>query len=102
MADRAYFAWGNLLATRTQYAEAAAILAECIERYPEGCPTGEARITAGHELSASYVIHTVGPVWRGVSWTAGVSAWPGSFRTVPIAMRLGSREGLASSRLEKR
>ena len=30
-----------------------------------GCPTGEARITAGCRLPARYVIHTVGPVWRG-------------------------------------
>jgi O-acetyl-ADP-ribose deacetylase (regulator of RNase III) len=29
------------------------------------CPTGEARITPGFDLSAKYVIHTVGPVWRG-------------------------------------
>lgn len=29
------------------------------------CPTGEARITPGFELSARYVIHTVGPIWRG-------------------------------------
>jgi O-acetyl-ADP-ribose deacetylase len=31
------------------------------------CPTGEARITSGHGLRARYVIHTVGPVWRGGS-----------------------------------
>ncbi|MDD3568231.1 MAG: O-acetyl-ADP-ribose deacetylase [Bacteroidales bacterium] len=30
-----------------------------------GCPTGEARITKGYNLPASYVIHTVGPVWHG-------------------------------------
>jgi len=30
-----------------------------------GCPTGEARITGGHDLPAWWVIHTVGPVWRG-------------------------------------
>ncbi len=30
-----------------------------------GCPTGEARITAGHRLPAKHVIHTVGPVWHG-------------------------------------
>jgi O-acetyl-ADP-ribose deacetylase (regulator of RNase III) len=29
-----------------------------------GCPTGEARITRGHDLSARWVIHAVGPVWR--------------------------------------
>ena len=28
-----------------------------------GCPTGEARITAGYNLPAKYVIHTVGPVY---------------------------------------
>lgn len=30
-----------------------------------GCPTGAARITPGFRLPAKYVIHTVGPVWRG-------------------------------------
>jgi O-acetyl-ADP-ribose deacetylase (regulator of RNase III) len=30
-----------------------------------GCPTGEARITAGYQLPAKHVIHTVGPVWHG-------------------------------------
>ncbi len=30
-----------------------------------GCPTGEARITPGFDLPAKWVIHTVGPVWRG-------------------------------------
>ncbi|HQV32582.1 MAG TPA: O-acetyl-ADP-ribose deacetylase [Calditrichia bacterium] len=30
-----------------------------------GCPTGEARITPGFNLPAKWVIHTVGPVWRG-------------------------------------
>ena len=30
-----------------------------------GCPTGEARITRGYRLPSAYVIHTVGPVWRG-------------------------------------
>jgi len=32
-----------------------------------GCPTGEARITAGYRLPAKHVIHTVGPVWSGGS-----------------------------------
>jgi O-acetyl-ADP-ribose deacetylase (regulator of RNase III) len=39
------------------------LLAEC--RKIGGCPTGEARITGGHRLRARFVIHTVGPVWRG-------------------------------------
>ncbi len=30
-----------------------------------GCPTGEARLTPGFRLPARYVIHAVGPVWRG-------------------------------------
>jgi O-acetyl-ADP-ribose deacetylase len=30
-----------------------------------GCPTGDARITAGFRLPAKWVIHAVGPVWRG-------------------------------------
>jgi O-acetyl-ADP-ribose deacetylase (regulator of RNase III) len=30
-----------------------------------GCPTGEARLTPGFDLAAKWVVHTVGPVWRG-------------------------------------
>jgi O-acetyl-ADP-ribose deacetylase (regulator of RNase III) len=30
-----------------------------------GCPTGEARLTRGYQLPARFVIHTVGPRWRG-------------------------------------
>ena len=30
-----------------------------------GCPTGEVRLTAGFDLPARYIIHAVGPVWRG-------------------------------------
>lgn len=41
------------------------LLAEC--RSLGGCPTGETRITRGYNLPAAWVIHTVGPVWRGGS-----------------------------------
>nr|WP_139131147.1 O-acetyl-ADP-ribose deacetylase [Pseudomonas sp. ENNP23] len=39
------------------------LVARC--RIIGGCPTGEARITPGYRLPARFVIHTVGPVWRG-------------------------------------
>jgi O-acetyl-ADP-ribose deacetylase len=39
------------------------LLAEC--RTLGGCPPGEAKITRGHHLPTRFVIHTVGPVWRG-------------------------------------
>lgn len=38
------------------------LLAEC--RGLDGCPTGHARLTGGHDLRAKYVIHAVGPVYH--------------------------------------
>ncbi len=45
------------------------ILEECrqirLKEWPDGLPVGKAVITGGGDLKARYVIHTVGPVWKG-------------------------------------
>jgi O-acetyl-ADP-ribose deacetylase len=41
------------------------IMAEIRQRYPQGCPTGAAVITGAGQLPARYVLHAVGPIWRG-------------------------------------
>ncbi len=41
------------------------LLAECHDLH--GCPTGEARITKGFDLTVRWIIHTAGPRWEGGS-----------------------------------
>jgi len=55
-----------------------------------GCKTGEAVITTGGSLPAKYVIHTVGPIWRG-----GMQQEPELlFRAYLNSMRLASENGI--------
>jgi O-acetyl-ADP-ribose deacetylase (regulator of RNase III) len=57
-----------------------------------GCPTGEARLTPGFRLPAKFVIHAVGPVWRGGgAGEAGLLA--SAYRS---AMQVASEHGLRS------
>jgi O-acetyl-ADP-ribose deacetylase (regulator of RNase III) len=66
------------------------LLAEC--RTLGGCPTGEARITRGYRLPARYVIHAVGPRWKGGH--AGEDALlAGCYR---MALELAREHGIAS------
>jgi O-acetyl-ADP-ribose deacetylase len=64
------------------------ILEEC--KKIGGCPTGEARITTGGRLSARWVIHTVGPVYRdGKHGEADLLT--GAYRN---SLRLASQRGI--------
>jgi O-acetyl-ADP-ribose deacetylase len=69
------------------------LLAE-LSRYDE-CPTGSAVLTAGYALPARYVIHAVGPVYRGGTHDEAAllaSAYESSFR---IARELGDIRSIA-------
>jgi O-acetyl-ADP-ribose deacetylase len=66
------------------------LLEEC--RRIGGCPTGEARITAGYRLPASRVVHTVGPVYRD-----GISGEPELLRSCyRESLLLAERHGVRS------
>ncbi|HTN05024.1 MAG TPA: macro domain-containing protein [Planctomycetaceae bacterium] len=42
-----------------------AVEEEIEQKYPDGCPTGNAVATGGGELAARWIFHAVGPVWQG-------------------------------------
>ena len=66
------------------------LLVEC--RRLGGCATGSAKITRGYRLPARYVIHAVGPVWRGGS-RGEDELLASCYRT---ALRLAKAQGLTS------
>lgn len=67
-----------------------AILEDCIARFPDGLPTGEAGWTTGGELPARWVIHTVGPNHRAgqTDRTLLTSCYS---RALAVADELGAR-----------
>jgi len=68
------------------------ILEETSRRYPQGCPTGSAVITAAGKLASRYVIHAVGPVWQG-GQRGETEALASAFRR---ALQLASEHGCKS------
>lgn len=72
-----------------------AILAACRElrasEFPEGLPTGQAVATTAGRLPAKYVIHTVGPVWRGGAAGEDGLLAAAYARSLELAARLGCR-----------
>ena len=67
------------------------LLAELQERYPNGTPTGTAVATGAHDLPARWVLHAVGPVWRGGS-QGEAEQLAGAYRScLRLAVELGAR-----------
>ena len=65
-----------------------AILEDCIERFPNGLPTGQAGWTTGGNLPARWVIHVVGPVHGRGSRDQLVSCYANALK---VADELGVR-----------
>src|SRR6187397_1237757 len=66
-----------------------AILEEC--RRLGGCETGDAKATTGGELPARWVIHAVGPVWRGGEAGEPELLASAHRRSLKVASELGAR-----------
>jgi O-acetyl-ADP-ribose deacetylase (regulator of RNase III) len=60
-------------------------------RPPKGCPTGSAVVTPAGKLSARWVIHAVGPVWRGGGF-GEAELLAGAYRT---SLELAAQKGAA-------
>jgi len=56
-----------------------------------GCPTGDVRLTSGHRLLARWVVHAVGPVWRGGNDSEDAELSSCYRRAIDEAVRAGAR-----------
>ena len=65
------------------------IMAETLAHHPEGCPTGSAVVSSAGDLKARWVIHAVGPVWRG-GWSDERQQLASAYRA---ALRLADEVG---------
>jgi len=68
-----------------------AIMQETAARYPQGCPTGSAVISGAGQLAAKFVIHAVGPVWRGGNAGEGELLAGAYRRCLELAVEQGCR-----------
>ena len=68
-----------------------AIMAETRRLYPQGCATGSAVISTAGDLPARYVIHAVGPVWRGGNAGEGELLAGAVRRSLELAVEHGCR-----------
>jgi O-acetyl-ADP-ribose deacetylase (regulator of RNase III) len=65
------------------------IMEEC--RRLAGCPTGDARATGAGDLDARWVVHAVGPVWRGGDRGEDALLASAHRRALEVAAELGAR-----------